>query len=81
VLARWTGRRSVPVPGLLLGWLNRSARLLGREIAATATLPHLCYGFTLDTTRAERELAFRPSHRIGLARAGDGTFTLETASV
>ena len=81
VLARWTGRRSVPVPGLLLGWLDRAARLLGQEIAPTAALPHLCYGFTLDTTRAERELAFRPSHRIGLARAGDGTFTLETASV
>jgi nucleoside-diphosphate-sugar epimerase len=81
VLASWTGRRSVPVPGMLLGLFNRSARLLGRELASTAALPHLCYGFTLDTTRAEHELAFRPSHRIGLARAGDGTFTVETASV
>ena len=81
VLARWTGRRSVPMPGPLLGWLTRSARLLGQEITPAAALPHLCYGFTLDTTRAERELTFRPSHRIGLARAGDGTFTVETASV
>ena len=78
-LASFYGRRAIRAA--MLGWLDRSARLLGQEIPSTAALPHLCYGFTLDTTRAERELAFRPSHRIGLARAGDGTSTVETASV
>ena len=39
------------------------------------------YGFTLDTRRAEHDLGFRPSSRIGLARAGDGSLRLETASV
>ena len=80
VLARWTGRRSLPVPSPLLGWLASGARLLGQEPAfASGALPHLRYGFTLDTRRVERELGFRPSHRIGLARAGDGALTLETA--
>jgi len=82
VLARWTGRPSFPVPGPLLSWAGAAARALGQELpGAGAARPHLRYGFTLDTRRAERELAFRPSHRIGLARAGDGALTLETAAV
>jgi nucleoside-diphosphate-sugar epimerase len=82
LLARWTRRRSVPVPGSVLEWVGVATRLLGLEATPSAAArPHLCYGFTLDTSRAERELAFRPSHRIGLARAGDGALTLETASV
>jgi hypothetical protein len=41
----------------------------------------LCFGFTLDTSRAERELGFRPTDRIGLARAGDGALRVETAAI
>ncbi len=82
VLARWTGRQSLPVPGSLLegvGWL---ARLLRQEAPTAASAqPHLRYGFTLDTARAEHELGFQPTYRVGLARAGDGAFTLETAPV
>jgi nucleoside-diphosphate-sugar epimerase len=80
VLAHWTGRHSVPVPGPLLGSIRWATRLLSREApTAAAARPHLCYGFTLDTGLAERELAFRPTYRIGLARAGDGSLSLETA--
>jgi UDP-glucose 4-epimerase len=79
VLARWTGRATLPVPGSALAWLSRSARLLGIE-TRTADTSHLRYGFTLDTRRVERDLDFRPSVRIGLARAGDGSLRLETAS-
>ena len=82
VLARWTGRQSLPVPGPLLegvGWL---ARLLRQEAPTAASAqPHLRYGFTLDTALAEQELGFQPTYRVGLARAGDGAFTLETAPV
>jgi hypothetical protein len=59
----------------------RARRLLGRDDGADAAGPHLRYGFTLDTSRAERELRFRPRSRIGLSRAGDGALRLETASV
>ena len=79
VLARWTGRPTLPVPGVALAWLARAARLLGVE-ARTADTDHLRYGFTLDTRRVERDLGFRPSDCIGLARAGDGSLRLETAS-
>ena len=81
VLARWTRRTSVPVPGPILNWIETGARLFGIEAETSAYGPHLRYGFTLDTTRAELELGFRPIDRIGLARAGDGTVRLETASV
>jgi nucleoside-diphosphate-sugar epimerase len=81
VLARWTGHHSVPLPGPLLGLLATGARLTGRTLDAALDGPHLRYGFTLDTRRAERELGFRALDRIGLARAGDGTLRLETASV
>jgi nucleoside-diphosphate-sugar epimerase len=79
LLARWTGRATLPVPGSALAWLSRSARLLGIE-TRTVDTSHLRYGFTLDTRRIERDLDFRPSARIGLARAGDGSLRLETAS-
>jgi nucleoside-diphosphate-sugar epimerase len=82
VLARWTGRRSLPVPGTILSWLASGARVLGSdELRSSVDGTHLRYGFTLDTRRAERDLGFRPSSRIGLARAGDGALRLETASV
>ena len=57
------------------GW-----RLLGTG-APAAHSPHLRFGFTLDTRRAERELGFTPSDRVGLARAGDGALQLETTSL
>jgi hypothetical protein len=70
----------VPGPALLAARLG--TRLLGGVAWwSDAAGPHLRYGFTLDTRRAELELGFRPSHRIGLARAGDGALTLETAAV
>ena len=79
-LARWTGRPSTPVPGPLLSTVARGARFFGWErIGSNLDGPHLRYGFTLDTTRAERELGFRPGYRIGLARAGDGSIQLETS--
>jgi UDP-glucose 4-epimerase len=81
-LARWTGRASLPLPGALLGLADRAGRLLGREaLPGAADAARLRFGFTLDTRRAERELGFRPINRIGLARAGDGSLRLETASL
>ena len=80
VLANWTGHHSVPVPGSVLSWLSVGAKWIGYDEAALQG-SHLRYGFTLDTERASRELGFRPSVRIGLARAGDGRLQLETASV
>lgn len=80
VLSRWAGQPTLPVPGPLIPWLALGARLLGTRGPAS-NAPHLRYGFTLDTQRAERELGFLPGDRIGLARAGDGTLRLETASV
>ena len=79
MLARWTGRSSLPAPGPLVRWITAGAHLLGAE--ARLVTQALCYGFTLDTSRAERELGFRPSDRIGLARAGDGALRVETAAI
>jgi nucleoside-diphosphate-sugar epimerase len=82
VLARWTGRTSLPLPGALLGGIGWLSRLLRQEAPPAASAhPHLRYGFTLDTSLAERDLGFLPTYRVGLARAGDGSLTLETASV
>ncbi|HVN37521.1 MAG TPA: hypothetical protein VMW19_05020 [Myxococcota bacterium] len=80
LLARWTGRETWPVPGPVLSLASRGARITGRALDAALDGPHLRYGFTLDTKRAERELGFRPLDRIGMARAGDGALRLETAS-
>jgi len=81
VLARWTRRRSLPVPTPLLGWMAAGARLAGNEeLRSSLDGNHLRYGFTLDTSRAERDLGFRASSRVGLARAGDGSLRLETAT-
>jgi len=82
ILARWTGHRSIPVPGPLLGMLDATERALGIESRLGAGGgAHLRYGFTLDTDRAAEKLGFRSQYRIGLARAGDGALRLETASV
>jgi nucleoside-diphosphate-sugar epimerase len=80
VLARWIGRRTLAVPGPLLSVAATGTRLLGREASAATRGRHLRYGFTLDTRRAERDLDFRPTDHIGLARAGDGALRLETIS-
>jgi len=82
MLARWTGHRSVPVPGALLGVLDATERALGvgSHLGAGGGA-HLRYGFTLNTDRAAAELGFRSQYRIGLARAGDGALRLETASI
>ncbi len=82
ILARWTGRPCIPVPGGLLRWVHSGARFAGADlVSGIGEGPHLRYGFTLDTERAERELQFHTSDHIGLARAGDGGLRLETASV
>lgn len=82
MLARWTQRWSIPVPGTLLGWVASGARFLGaRGMENSAAGMHLSYGFTLDTARAERDLAFHPNYRIGLARGGDGAIRVETSSL
>jgi nucleoside-diphosphate-sugar epimerase len=80
VLARWVGRPALPVPGPLLSIAQTTSRLLGRETGGALQGSHLRYGFTLDTRRAERDLGFRPSDHIGMARAGDGALRLETVS-
>jgi hypothetical protein len=80
VLGRWTRRPFLPVPGLLLRAAGAGVgRFLRDPLRDALDGPHLRYGFTLDTSRAERELGFRPQYRIGLARAGDGGLRLETA--
>ncbi|MCH2171564.1 hypothetical protein MK489_12340 [Myxococcota bacterium] len=60
-LARWNQCRSLAVPPALLGWMSSGARMLGNSASLSEEGPHLRYGFTLDTTRAERDLFFRPS--------------------
>ena len=78
VLSRWTGRSSLPLPGSLLRYASQAARVIGGEaLQAALDGPYLRYGFTLDTTRAERDLGFRAGYRIGLARAGDGRLRIE----
>lgn len=80
VLSGWTGSSALPVPGPMLGWIARAANLSGLEGLRTALDDALLrYGFTLDTTRAEQKLAFRPGYQIGLSQAGDGRLRLETA--
>jgi nucleoside-diphosphate-sugar epimerase len=79
LLARWTGRATLPLPGPVLSLASTAARLAGQVLDAALDGPHLRYGFTLDTRRAERELGFRPQYHVGLARAGDGRLRLETS--
>jgi nucleoside-diphosphate-sugar epimerase len=80
VLGRWTRRPCLPVPGPLLRAAGAGVgRFLREPLRGVLYGPHLHYGFTLDTRRAERELGFRPQYRIGLARDGDGGLRLETA--
>ncbi len=79
VLGRWTGRPSLSVPRGFLRAASSASHWLGADTPRTRDCPQLRYGFTLDTTRAERELGFRPQYQIGLSRAGDGGLRLETS--
>lgn len=82
VLGRWTRRPLVPLPGPWLRLAAAGLRLAGDETRLAALAgSHLHYGFTLDTREAERDLRFRPAHRVGISRAGDGELRLETAPV
>jgi nucleoside-diphosphate-sugar epimerase len=81
VLSRWIGRATTPIPDPLIPLASSVARMLGVKVAGGTRAPHLRYGFTLDTRRAERDLGFLPVDRIGLARAGDGSYRIETVSV
>jgi len=81
-LSRWTGGESWGVPGPLLNSAARTIRRLRIEgPRAALDGAHLRYGFTLDTRKVERELGFRPSYRVGLSPAGDGSMKLETAPI
>jgi hypothetical protein len=81
-LAKWTGHSSLPLPAPLLSLIAAAERTLGLDSReGTAAGPHLRFGFTLDTRRAASELGFHSHYRIGMARAGDGSLRLETASV
>ena len=78
VVRRWTGRRSVPIPGPLLGAVATASGWIGIGAGPPSGLGrHLRYGFTLDTSRAERELGFAPAYRIGLAPEGEGALRVE----
>jgi nucleoside-diphosphate-sugar epimerase len=79
-LAEWTSRGELALPGPVFSGLSRVLHL-SRGQRARSALGGIQqrYGFTLDTTRARRELGFRPVYRIGRARDGDGHLRLETA--
>ena len=82
MLARWTGRRCLPLPGPLLRAAAAGAGRLGRDgLRSALDGPHLRYGMSLDTSRAARELSFEPRYRIGVTRAGDGAMRLEAVAV
>ncbi len=82
VLGRWTRRPTVPVPDPVLRAAAFAATVLREpQLRASVEGTHLRYGFSLDTRRAERDLGFRPSYRVGLGRAGDGRVQLETSPV
>jgi nucleoside-diphosphate-sugar epimerase len=82
VLAEWTSRGELVLPGVFFAAASRVLQLSRGERARAAIAgPQLRYGFTLDATRAERVLGFRPSYRIGRARDGDGRLRLETPRI
>lgn len=78
-LTRWVGQTSLPLPGVLLPGAARALGFLRADLSErTLDAAHLRYGFTLDTRRAETQLAFTPAYRIDLARAADGSLRIET---
>jgi UDP-glucose 4-epimerase len=79
-LGRWTGRRCLPVPGPLLRAVGAGASRLARRGAIDLDGPHVRYGMSLDTRRAERALGFAPRYRVGVTRAGDGALRLEAVA-
>jgi len=79
VLARWAGGTARPVPGTILRGVAGAARLLGAEAWRTRLDgPHLRYGFTLDTRRAESTLGFQPRYRISPGRSDGGRPRIDT---
>jgi nucleoside-diphosphate-sugar epimerase len=79
-LAEWTSRGELALPGPVFSSVSRVLRLARGQRARTALGgTQQRYGFTLDTSRALRELGFRPVYRIGRSRDGDGRLRLETA--
>jgi nucleoside-diphosphate-sugar epimerase len=77
-----TGRWELPVPGPLLYAALQASRVTGAGWLRVATdARQLRHGFTLDTTKAERELGFKPGYRIRLARSGSGQPPTEAATL
>lgn len=79
-LAEWTARGELALPGPLLSAISHGLHLTrGRRARSLLGGVQQRYGFTLDTSRARRELGFRPVYRVGRSRDGDGRLRLETA--
>ena len=79
-LAEWTSRGQLALPGPVFSGMSRMLRLARGQRAHSAIGGiQQRYGFPLDTSRARRELGFRPVYRIGRSRDGDGRLRLETA--
>jgi nucleoside-diphosphate-sugar epimerase len=80
VLVSGAGGLSLPVPGTLLRGAATAARLFGAEgLSSALEGPHVRFGFSLDTRRAETQLGFRPGYRIGLGRGDDGQPRIEAS--
>lgn len=79
-LAEWTSRGELALPGPIFAGVSRMLHLArGQRARSSLGGVQQRYGFTLDTSRALRELSFRPVYRIGRSRDGDGRLRLETA--
>jgi nucleoside-diphosphate-sugar epimerase len=79
-LAEWTARGELALPGPVFSGISRLLHLTrGQRARLVLGGYQQRYGFTLDTTRARRELGFRPVYRVGRSRDGDGRLRLETA--
>jgi len=79
-LAEWTSRGELALPGPVFSGISRVLHLArGQRSLSSLGGVQQRYGFTLDTSRARRQLGFRPVYRIGRSRDGDGRMRLETA--
>ncbi len=78
VLAQWTGRSSVPLPPGIITLASRLSSMAGGTgLPEGGGAAHLHYGFTLDTSRARRELGFEPGYRISPEPAADGRLQVD----
>jgi nucleoside-diphosphate-sugar epimerase len=66
-VVRGAGRSSLPAPGFLVRLVELANAAGGGGGPEPRMLRH---GFTLDTNRAQQELAFEPSYQIGQGPAG-----------